>query len=148
MNCENVCGYLCFCCADAVDCGAASPRCMIFTLTPVSGTGTGFAPLPSREMGFCRLCWPCCCRALWFPAYAGMTGRGLVLACAPAHPPPLWIADQVRNDVTMLMHRFHPLFPVSGTGTGFGPLPSRERGILVGVVLLLPCPVDTALKPV
>ena len=24
------------------------------------------------------------------------------------HPPPLWIADQVRNDVTMLVHRFHP----------------------------------------
>ena len=23
MNCENVCGYLCFCCADAVDCGVA-----------------------------------------------------------------------------------------------------------------------------
>ena len=22
--------------------------------------------------------------------------------------PPLWIADQVRNDVTMLVHRFHP----------------------------------------
>ena len=28
MNCENVCRYLCFCCADAVDCGAASPRYM------------------------------------------------------------------------------------------------------------------------
>ena len=28
MNYENVYGYLCFCCADAVDCGAASPRCM------------------------------------------------------------------------------------------------------------------------
>ena len=28
MNYENVCGYLCFCCADAVDCGAASPRYM------------------------------------------------------------------------------------------------------------------------
>ena len=26
------------------------------------------------------------------------------------------------------MRRFHPLLPVSGTGTGFGPLPSRERG--------------------
>ena len=51
MNYENVCGYLCFCCADAVDCGAASPRCMIFTLTPVSGTGTGFGPLSSRERG-------------------------------------------------------------------------------------------------
>ena len=28
------------------------------------------------------------------------------------------------------------------------PLPSRERGIVVGVVLLLPRPVDTALRPV
>ena len=28
----------------------------------------------------------------------------------------------------------HPLIPVSGTGTGLSPLPSRERG-LVGVVL-------------
>ena len=28
MNCENVCRYLCFCCADAVDCGVALPRCM------------------------------------------------------------------------------------------------------------------------
>ena len=35
MNYENVCEYLCFCCADAVDCGAASPRYMIFTLTLV-----------------------------------------------------------------------------------------------------------------
>ena len=36
----------------------------------------------------------------------------------------------------MLVHSFHPLLPVSGTGTGFDPLPSRERGILsVGVVL-------------
>ena len=38
--------------------------------------------------------------------------------------------------------------PVSGTGTGFGHLPSRERGYMVGFVLLLPRPVDTALKPV
>ena len=28
MNYENIYRYLCFCCADAVDCGAASPRCM------------------------------------------------------------------------------------------------------------------------
>ena len=31
----------------------------------------------------------------------------------------LWILDQVRNDVTMLVHRFHP---------HLSPLPSRERG--------------------
>ena len=30
--------------------------------------------------------------------------------------PPLWIADQVRNDVTMLMRRFHPLLPCQALG--------------------------------
>ena len=29
------------------------------------------------------------------------------------------------------LHDFHPLLPVSGTGTGFDSLPSRERGIMV-----------------
>ena len=50
----------------------------------------------------------------------GMTGSGTAL--------PLWIADQVRNDVTMLMHRFHLLIPVSGTGSPSPliPLPSRR----------------------
>ena len=52
---------------------------VLFTLTPVSGTGTGFGPLPPRERGFGRLCW-------------------LVVAL---HSLPLWVADQVRNDVTM-----------------------------------------------
>ena len=34
----------------------------------------------------------------------------------------------------------HPLLPVSGTRTGFDPLPSRERGILsVGFTVALPC---------
>ena len=40
------------------------------------------------------------------------------------------------------------LTPVSGTGTGFGPLSSREREIDGCFVLLLPCPVNTALKRV
>ena len=31
-----------------------------FTLTPVSGTGTGFDPLLSRERGFCWLVLACC----------------------------------------------------------------------------------------
>ena len=57
MNYENVYRYLCFCCADAVDCGAASPRYM-----------------------------------------GGLDGVGWVASALP----PLWIADQVRNDVTML----------------------------------------------
>ena len=51
---------------------------------------------------------------------------GIVLFTRVALPP-LWIADQVRND-GVGVHRFHPLLPVSGTGTGFDPLPSRERG--------------------
>ena len=67
---------------------------------------------------------------------ASMTGRCgwcWLVVCPTLH---LWIADQVRNDVMMLVHRFHPLLPVSGTGTGFGPPPSREMGIpSVGVVL-------------
>ena len=116
MNYENVYGYLCFCCADAVDCGAASPRCMIFTLTPVSGTGTGFVPLSSRERGIGWVFWTCCCPALH-----------------------LWIADQVRNDgpeeVGVVLFT---IAPVSGTGTGFGPLPSRERGFCWLVWLVAP----------
>ena len=43
--------------------------------------------------------------------------------------PPLWIADQVRNDGMVGLSCYHPLLPVSGTGTGFDPLSSRERGI-------------------
>ena len=74
-------------------------------------------------------------------------------------PPPLWIADQVRNDVCgasmrvprpvdsrlrgndgegrgsdgeRLVCLIHPLIPVSGTGSPSPliPLSSRERGIL------------------
>ena len=48
---------------------------VVFTLAPVSGTGTGFDPLPLRERG-------------------NMVGVVLLYA----RPPPLWIADQVRND--------------------------------------------------
>ena len=45
---------------------------------PVSGTGTGFDSSPIKgEGGFGRLCW----------------------LVHPRHTPPLWIADQVRNDV-------------------------------------------------
>ena len=70
--------------------------CRFHPLLPVSGTGTGFGPLSSRERG---IGWCCLVH--------------------PRHPPPLWIADQVRNDGTMLAHRFHP---------HLSPLPSRERG--------------------
>ena len=55
MNYENVYRYLCFCCADAVDCGAALPRYIVFTLTLVlSRQGRG---------GIGRLFWACCCPA-------------------------------------------------------------------------------------
>ena len=41
----------------------------------------------------------------------------------------------------------HPLIPVSGTGTGLSPLPSRERGIwLVDVVLLSAQPFTSGLR--
>ena len=64
----------------------------------MSGTGTGFGPLSSRERGLVGLdlftltfdsspikgegdwlvlsCWHPQVPTLWFPAYAGMTGRG------------------------------------------------------------------------
>ena len=44
-------------------------------------------------------------------------------------------------------HRFQPLLPVSGTGTGFGPLPSRARGILsVSLDLLYAPPFTSGLR--
>ena len=50
--------------------------------------------------------------------------------------------------VTMLCIVF-TLAPVSGTGTGFDSSPIKGEGDSVGcVVLLLPRPVDIALKPV
>ena len=95
-----------------VDCGVGVFR-TCSPSAPVSGTGTGFGPMPSRERGIRMV---------------------VVLACSPAHPPPLWIADQVRNDVTMLCIVF--------TLT-FDPLPSRERGywwLVWLVVCLFPAP--------
>ena len=51
---------------------------VVFTLAPVSGTGTGsLIPLPSRERGILSVGLSC---------------------CDPRHTLPLWIADQVRND--------------------------------------------------
>ena len=49
------------------------------------------------------------------------------------------IADQVRNDGTMRSIVFTLTFDSS---------PINGEGVLVGVVLLSPHPVDTALKPV
>ena len=37
------------------------------------------------------------------------------------------------NDGVVGLSCNHPLLPVSGTGTGFDPLSSRERGIMVGL---------------
>ena len=118
--------------------------------------------------------------ALWIPAYAGMTGRsdGTVLftlafdsspikgegiqlvglyCCCPTHPPPLWIADQVRND-GMRRGRIQQVLsvaclprPVDSRLRGndgvlvlacfhphLSPLPSRERGIGCCFVLRRP----------
>ena len=99
------------------------------------------------------------CIVLWIPAYAGMTvgfakvsvkGEGDSVGCVVLFVrvtlPPLWIADQVRNDVTMLWHCFHPLIPCQGLGHPHpSPLPSRERGILA-VVLSCCCPAHPALR--
>ena len=97
-------------------------RSIVITLTfdssPIKGEGvmvglscspSPLIPLPSRERGIWLVCLAftlafdsspikgegdmvglsCCHPALWIPAYAGMTDR----------TPPLWIADQVRNDM-------------------------------------------------
>ena len=108
MNYVNNYEYLCFCCVDAVDCGA------------------GCVNLHGDE-------WdapPC---GYWIKSSmtdrSGNDGR--------LSPLPLWIADQVRNDGVIGLSCCHPLIPVSGTGTGsLIPLPSRERVCMVGVVLL------------
>ena len=55
--------------------------------------------------------------------------------------PPLWIADQVRNDGPREVGVV--LFTLT-----FDSSPINGEGKLVGVVLLSPHPVDTALKPV
>ena len=50
---------------------------------------------------------------------------------------PLWIADQVRNDVTMRCIVF-TLAPVSGTGTGFDSSPIKGEGVYGGCCLVYP----------
>ena len=46
------------------------------------------------------------------------------------------------------LHRFHPLIPVSSTGTGLSPLSSRERGFCRLFCTCSPRPVDTGSSPV
>ena len=83
MNYENACGYLCFCCADAVDCGVGVLDLLTLTFdsSPIKGEGVfGWFVLFTRTSG-----------ALWIPAYAGMTVLGWLgcLVVCPAHPSPL-----------------------------------------------------------
>ena len=78
-------------------------------------------PLPSRERGI----------------------LSVALSCSPVSPCRPVDSRLRGNDGVEGLSCCHPLLPVSGTGTGFGPLPSRERGLVVR-----PRPVDTALKPV
>ena len=99
----------------------------------------------------------------------GILCRLVCLVVTRATLPLLWIADQVRNDVTPFPALWIPAY--AGMTAGFAkvsikgegillvvlscspapliPLPSRERGIL-SVVLscCMPRAVDTALKPV
>ena len=116
----------------APPCGYCLKASMTGLSVVLSCSPSPLIPLPSRERGFGRLVLSCCCPvhpALWFPAYAGMTVRGVgwfglfhprshvrhwdrlwysaakgegipsvvLYCCCPARPP-LWIADQVRND--------------------------------------------------
>ena len=92
-----------------------------FTLTfdssPIKGEGILLVgvvlllprPVDSRLRGNDGPWWLCCLVVALPCGYclkASMTGCSCGFA-VPS-PLPLWIADQVRNDVTMLGHRFHP----------------------------------------
>ena len=127
MNCENVCGYLCFCCADAVDCGVEGKLTWmnmdrygleVFVLDD----GYGLLEWWFSESGFAGLR----CPALWFPAYAGMTVRDTGMTVRDA-------------GMTATLH--------SPSG-----LRIKSAMTVPGVLVVLPCcmprPVDTALKPV
>ena len=46
--------------------------------------------------------------------------------------------------VTMLGHRFHPLLPVSGTGTGFDSFPIKGEGDWLGVLDLFTLTFDSS----
>ena len=71
---------------------------------------------------------------------------GPVLVCLVVSPAPhLWIADQVRNDVTMLMHRFHPLIPCQALGQAL-VLCHQGRGGYGWFVLLYASPCGYCLK--
>ena len=75
---------------------------------PVSGTGTGFGPIPSRERGIRMVVWLVVAPRCGYCLKASMTGDGwLVLSCC------------------------YPLIPVSGTGTGLSFLSHQGRGGLV-----------------
>ena len=70
MNYENVYRYLCFCCTDAVDCGAGGMSC-------VGGCGLGWVASALPPLWIAdqvRNDVTMRCIVLWIPAYAGMTG--------------------------------------------------------------------------
>ena len=73
---------------------------------------------------------------LWSSIVKGEVG---VVLLHPCHPAALWILPLSQYDEAGVLSCLpSPLIP----------LPSRERGIVVGLDLLLPHPVDTAFKPV
>ena len=81
----------------------------------------------------------------------------VVLACSLAHPPPIWIADQVRNDGAEVMwcgvFRFLALLGMTrwwdclAVTLTFDSSPIKGEGIdgWIGLVVVpvVPCPVDT-----
>ena len=100
------------------DCDDAVHR--VHPLIPVSGTGTGFVPLPSRDGVLVGV-------VLFLVCLSVSVFSGLVSVLAGGY---VWLDWVVRvQSVTWAGVSCSPLLPVSGTGTGFDPLPSRERGI-------------------
>ena len=87
---------------DLLDCDDADASFYGYCLeASMTGPGWLFCLVVTPTCGYCLEASMTAPVALWIPAYAGMTMRS----------------------------SFSPSAPVSGTGTGFDPLPSRERGI-------------------
>ena len=102
----------------------------------VTMLGHGFHPLiPCQALGQALVSSP-------------IKGEGdsvswLGLVVCSCHTPPLWIADQVRNDVTMLGHRFHPLIPCQALGQALVSSPIKGEGDSVSWLGLVVCSCHT-----
>ena len=125
---------------------------IVFTLTPVSGTGTGFGPLPSRERGNVvglsyspsphpvdsRLRgndgpWWLCCLVVALPCGYCLKASMTAVQHCPS-------GLRIKSAMTVLMARMT---------VGFAKVSIKGEGELVVVLsCCMPHPVDTALKPV